>query len=154
MTAEGILFGLVEASALLLNNTITNDKAVDSELEALLGRYKEVFREDLPAGLPPERDVDHAIETDREAKPPQRGLYQLSPAEMLAVKDYLVDLLKKKKIRRSKSPFGASLFFVKDKGKLRAVVDYRALNRMTKRNNAPLPRPDEMFDRLGDASFF
>eukprot|EP00171_Calliarthron_tuberculosum_P003356 IDg3356t1 len=25
---------------------------------------------------------------------------------------------------------------------------------MKKRNNAPLPRPDEMFDRLGDAKFF
>ena len=37
---------------------------------------------------------------------------------------------------------------------LRGVVDYRALNRITKRNNAPLPRSDEVFDRLGGATVF
>lgn len=63
-------------------------------------------------------------------------------------------MLKKSKIRRSKSPYGASLFFVKNKGSLRAVVDYRALNRLTKRNHSPLPRTDEMFDRLGKARVF
>lgn len=64
-------------------------------------------------------------------------------------------LLKKGNIRPSKSPYGASLFFVKDKNKaLRGVVDYRALNRITKKNNAPLLRSDEMFDRLGGARLF
>ena len=44
---------------------------------------------------------------------------------------------------------------MKDKDKpLRGVVDYRALNRITKRNNAPLPRSDEMFDLLGEAKVF
>ena len=83
-----------------------------------------------------------------------RPLYQLSPSELVAVKEYVTELLRKKKIRRSKSPFGASLFFAKHNGKLRAVVDYRALNRITKRNNTPLPRADEMFDRLGEARVF
>lgn len=30
-------------------------------------------------------------------------------------------------------------------------MDYRALIRLKKRNNSLLPRPDEMFDRLGEA---
>ena len=63
--------------------------------------------------------------------------------------------MKKGKIRPSRSPYGAPLFFEKDGNKpLRGVVDYRALNRITKRNNAPLPRSDEMFDRLGGARAF
>lgn len=33
------------------------------------------------------------------------------------------------------------------------VVDYRGLNRITKRNIASLPRCDEMLDRLGKARF-
>jgi Reverse transcriptase (RNA-dependent DNA polymerase) len=33
-------------------------------------------------------------------------------------------------------------------------VDYRALNRITKRNNDPLPRSDEIFDQLGGARVF
>ena len=98
--------------------------------------------------------VDHAIEIEECVKPPLRHLYQLSPVELVVVKDYVVDLLRQGSIRRSKSPLGASLFFVKDKRKLRAVVDYRALNRIAKRNNTPLPRPDEMSDRLGEAGVF
>lgn len=34
------------------------------------------------------------------------------------------------------------------------MVDYRALNRITKKKHAPLPRTDEMFDRLGGAQVF
>ncbi len=33
-------------------------------------------------------------------------------------------------------------------------MDYRALNRVTKRNISPLPRCDEMFDSLGNARIF
>ena len=73
----------------------------------------------------------------------------------MACKEYVQDLPKKGKIRPSRSPFGAPLFFVKTKDKeLRGVVDYRALNRITKRNNAPLPRSDEMFDRPGGPKVF
>jgi Reverse transcriptase (RNA-dependent DNA polymerase) len=66
-----------------------------------------------------------------------------------------MDLMKKGEIRPRKSPYGAPLLFVKDGDKpLRGVVDYRALNRIKKRNNAPLPGSDEMFDRLGGAKVF
>lgn len=43
---------------------------------------------------------------------------------------------------------------MKDKENLRAGVDYRALNQLTKKNNSQLPRPDEMFNRLGKAQYF
>lgn len=67
--------------------------------------------------------------------------------------EYLVELLRKGKLRRSKSPFCASLSLVKEKDKLRAVVDYLVLNLLTKRNNAPLPLPDKMFHRLAGARY-
>lgn len=73
---------------------------------------------------------------------------QLSPAERKAVIEYVEDLLKKGKIRRSKSPYGAPLFLVKEEDKLRDVVDYGAINRISKKNNAPIPWTDEMFDRI------
>lgn len=34
------------------------------------------------------------------------------------------------------------------------MIDYWAFNRITEHNNAPIPRTDEMFDRLGRARFF
>jgi hypothetical protein len=130
-------------------------KVDDTRIKALLERYSGVFRTELPDGLPPKRSVDHEIETEPGAKRPHRSLYQLSPLELQAAKEYVVDLMKKGKIRPSRSPYGAPLFFVKGGDKpLRGVVDYRALNRITKRNNAPLPRSDEMFDRLGGARVF
>jgi hypothetical protein len=125
------------------------------KVKRLLEQYKDVFRTDIPKGLPPKRSVDHAIETETDKKPPHRPLYKLSPAELRAAKEYIVDLLNQGKIQSSKSPYGAPLLFVKDGDKpLRGVVDYRAVNRIKKRNNAPLPRSDEMFDRLGGASIF
>lgn len=84
----------------------------DDELQAkeLLKKYDEVFRDELPNGLPPCRSVDHAIEIEGVHKPPYRSLYQLSPAELVAMKNYIVGLLKSGKIRPSKSPYGAPLF--------------------------------------------
>ena len=71
------------------------------------------------------------------------------------MKYYAQELLGKGKIRTRKSPYGAPLFFVKEKDKpLRGVVEYRGLNRITKKNNAPLPRSYEMFDMLGNAKVF
>ena len=129
--------------------------ADDSELRSILCEYEGVFQDELPLGLPPSRDVDHAIELLPDTKPPHRAPYQLSPAELVAAREYVEKLLQSGKIRPSRSPYGAPLFFVKEPGRdLRGVVDYRALNRITKRNNAPLPRCDEMFDRLGQARFF
>lgn len=72
----------------------------------------------------------------------------------MAAKDYVTERLNQGKIRTSKSPYGAPLLFVKRKDKLRGVIDYRAQNSITKRNNTPLPRTDEMIARLGKAKIF
>lgn len=59
------------------------------------------------------------------------GKFQLSQSESTAAKKYIVKLLRWKKIGPSTSPYGAPLFFVKDKTKFRGVV---ALNRITNKN--------------------
>lgn len=63
-------------------------------------------------------------------------------------------MLNKRKLDPSRSPYGTSLFFVKQKGSLRGVIDYRGLNKFTKRNNAPIPRTDELVDRLSKAKVY
>jgi hypothetical protein len=58
-------------------------------------------------------------------------------------------------IQPSKSPFGAPVLFVKKKdGTTRMCIDYRALNDITVKNSYPLPRIDELFDRLQGARYF
>lgn len=122
--------------------------------DEILKKYTSVFRDELPEGLPPKRSVDHEINIAEGSKPPHQPLFQLSPSELIATKNYVTDMLNKGKIRPSRSPYGAPLFFVRQQDKLRGVIDYRALNRITKRNNSPIPRTDEMFDRIGKAKVF
>lgn len=58
-------------------------------------------------------------------------------------------------IRPSSSPIRALILFVPKKGgELRLCVDYHGLNRVTKKNKAPLPLISEILDRLGKARVF
>lgn len=99
--------------------------------------------------MPSKRSIDHAIELKTDSSPPYRPLYHHSPAELIATKDCITKLLQSGKIGPNKFPYGAPLFFVRQIGQLRGVIDYRALNLLTKKNNVPTPRNDELLDRLG-----
>ncbi len=83
-------------------------------LKKMLQKYRTVFREELPSGTPPRRNVDLQIQTEKNAKPPHRPLHQLSPVELKAMQGYVQELFDKGKIRPSKWPYGAPLFFVKE----------------------------------------
>ena len=53
------------------------------------------------------------------------------------------------------SPYGAPILFVPKKdGRWRMCVDYRALNKQTVKDRFPLPRIDELLERLGKARVF
>ena len=74
----------------------------------------------------------------------------MAPAELRELKAQLEELLSKGFIRPSISPWGAPVLFVKKKdGSLWLMcIDYRQLNRVSIRNQYPLPRIDELFDQL------
>ena len=75
--------------------------------------------------------------------------------ELKELKLQLQELLEKGFIRPSVSPWGAPMLFVKKKdGTLRLCVDYRQLNKMTVKNEYPLPKIDDLFDQLKVASVF
>jgi transposase InsO family protein len=119
------------------------------------GEYPDVFPTTLPAGLPPDRGDAMRIETDPTADPPFKPVIRLSVAELDELKKQLDDLLSKGLIKPSTSPYGAPVLFVKKTdGSLRLCVDYRALNRITKKNRHPLPRIDELIDRFRGAKYF
>jgi len=87
--------------------------------------------------------------------PPAKAPYKMSHEELKELKVQLEELLMKGYIKPSKSPYGALVFFVHKKdGTLKMCVDYRALNKATVKNWYPLPRIDDLFDRLSGAKVF
>ena len=129
--------------------------AAKQAAERLVEEYRDVFPDELPRGLPPTRAVDHRIELTDATPPIHRGLYRMSPAELDELNKQINELLSAGFIQPSTSPFGAPVLFVKKKdGSMRMCVDYRALNKQTIKNRYPLPRIDELFDRLRGAKWF
>ena len=110
--------------------------------------FPDVFPDDI-AGLPPEREVEFTIDLILGTEPISIPPYRMTPVELRELKAQLEELLSKGFIRPSISPWGAPVLFVKKKyGSLRLCIDYRQLNRVTIRNQYPLPRIDELFDQL------
>ena len=128
---------------------------VREELQELLKQYQDIFPEQLPKGKPPKRTVEFEIKTEEGATPPNKPPYRLSPKEHEELQAQIDDLLAQGHIRPSTSPYGAPVLFVPKKdGRWRMCVDYRALNRQTIRDRYPLPRIDDLLDRLGKARHF
>ena len=128
---------------------------VRMQLHELLKEYADLFPEQLPKGRPPKREVEFEIKTEEGATPPSKPPYRLSPKEHEELQAQIDDLLAQGHIRPSTSPYGAPVLFVPKKdGRWRMCVDYRALNRQTIRDQYPLPRIDDLLDRLGRAKHF
>ena len=107
-----------------------------------------VFPDDI-AGLPPEREVEFTIDLIPGTEPISIPPYRMAPAELRELKAQLEELLSEGFIRPSISSWEAPILFVKKKdGSLWLCIDYRQLNRVTNRNQYPLPRIDELFDQL------
>nr|GEX12670.1 putative reverse transcriptase domain-containing protein [Tanacetum cinerariifolium] len=65
------------------------------------------------------------------------------------------ELSEKGFIRPSSSPWGAPVLFVKKKDEsFRMCIDYRELNKLTVKNQYPLPRIDNLFDQLQSSSVY
>ena len=110
------------------------------------------FSDELPddiAGLPPDREVEFTIDLIPGTEPISIPPYRMAPAKLRELKAQLEELLSKGFIRLSISPKGTPVLFLKKKdGSLRLCIDYKQLNRVTIRNQYPLPRINELFDQL------
>ena len=118
--------------------------------------YQSVFNGQYSDELPPHRSFDHAIDMVEGTEPPCGPIYALSEKELEVLKTYLNDMLRSGKICRSKSSAGTPILFVpKKEGQgLRMCVDYRGLNKVTILNRYPLPRMNELRDRVRGAKIF
>lgn len=150
--AEAGQYGLLAATATISPTPTTTT----TELPAQYADFADVFATAEMRGLPPRRPFDHRIElTDPNAPLPNSKPYKHSPAELEALWEYLNRAQATGEIVRSSSPARSSVLFVKKKdGSLRVCIDYRALNKITKKNRTPLPLIPELLDRLREAKYF
>jgi hypothetical protein len=136
----------------------TPSPSVQTSSTLLPSKYLEfgdVFDKDKATTLPEHRPYDCPIDLQPGKDPPWGPIYNLSPPELKALREYIEEHLANGSIRHSKSPAGAPIFFVKKKdGSLRLVVDYRGLNKITVRNRYALPLISSLLERLSGAKFF
>ena len=132
----------------LASLTIEDEERQDLDLPRVVCKYEDVFPDELP-GLPPQRVVDFGIELHPGTSPISMTPHRMTPVELQELRVQLQELLNKGFIRPSTSPWGAPVLFEKKKDKtLRLCIDYRQLNRVTIKNWYPLPRIDDLFDKL------
>eukprot|EP00896_Chara_braunii_P032574 GBG90450.1 hypothetical protein CBR_g50795 [Chara braunii] len=122
----------------------------------LIREYHDVFPSSFSyVGIPPMRDVEHSIQLVPDYCVHHQAPYRLSIPEATELKRQLEELLRLGFIKPSNSPWGAPVLFArKADGTLRLCIDYRGLNRYTVKNSYPIPRFDELFDRLAGNRFF
>nr|GBN64312.1 Transposon Ty3-I Gag-Pol polyprotein [Araneus ventricosus] len=98
--------------------------------------------------------VKHRIETSDNAPIKQRP-YRTSATERRAIENEVQRMLKEDVIQPSDSPWSYPVVLVKKKnGEWRFCVDYRRLNKITKKDVYPLPRIDDALDCLAGAKIF
>jgi hypothetical protein len=116
--------------------------------------FPDVFPEELTE-LPPDRDVEFVIELMPGAGPVAKSPYRMSSDELDELKKQLKKLLEQGFVRPSASQWGSPVLIVEKKdGTKRMCIDYRTLNSMTIKNKYPLPRIEDLLDRLERARFF
>jgi hypothetical protein len=102
--------------------------------------------------------VEHGIDTG-DARPIKRNPYRTPHALKSVVDEHIDDMLRKKIIEPSKSPWSSSIVLVHKKSKdgsvkYRFCVDYRALNAVTKPDAYPIPNIVDTLDSLGHGKIF
>ncbi|GKV40242.1 hypothetical protein SLEP1_g47911 [Rubroshorea leprosula] len=136
--APPMLISALQAQKYLVNGcqgflvSITDASSVTSRLKDILvvREFPDVFSEDLP-GLPPNREVEFAIDLIPGTGPISKAPYRMAPVELKELKIQLEELLEKGFIRPSVSLWGAPVLFVKKKdGSMRLCIDYRELNKL------------------------
>ena len=137
------------------NEIPIGDGPVDKQrLEELLRSYADRFG-DIPPGSRSTAGAVHTIPLVPGAQPINQRPYRTPQALLPELENQIQELLDKGWIRPSASPWGSPVLFVPKKdGSWRMCIDYRALNKVTVKNGWPLPRIEELFDKLSKATVF
>lgn len=120
----------------------------------LLRAYRKLA--EAPADCPPATtlNVEHHIDTG-DAAPILMKRRRQAQTEDATIEENVDTMLRAGVIEESNGAWGFPVVLVKKKdGSVRFCIDYRASNRITKKDVYPLPRIDETLEALGGARLF
>jgi hypothetical protein len=134
---------LIEAAAPTIN-----------KLSVLLEKYADVFVNGPDDPLGRTNDAEHSIDTG-DSRPVKQRPYRIPVHLNKVVNNQVDEMLARGLIRPSDSPWSSPIVMAPKKdGDYRFCVDFRRLNAVTRKDAFPMPRVDEILDKLGGARFF
>jgi hypothetical protein len=110
-------------------------------------KFSNVFSKGKVETLPEHRPYDLKIDLEEGQAPSPGHMYSLSPSELGPLRTFIEDNIRSGFIRPTNSLHRAPILFVRKKdGSLRLCVDYRGLNKITKKDRYPLPLISDLLD--------
>jgi len=141
----------ISAKSASLSDDIPDLSSVPEEYH----EFADVFNKKKADTLPPHRPYDLKINLEEGSSPPVGHMYSVSQSELQTLREFIDEHLRIGFIRHSSSPHGAPILFVRKKdGSLRLCVDYRGLNKITKKDRYPLPLVSDLLNTAGKARIY
>jgi len=107
----------------------------------IVKEFLDIFEE--VSDLPPKKEIEFRIELEKDPRHIALPLRPMAPRERRKLEKQVAELMQKGFIYHSISEWGAPVVFTtKADGSLRLCIDYRVLNKMTRKNRYHLPRID------------
>jgi hypothetical protein len=128
--STSVVYALVFQDALISIHDM--EHSLPPAVANVLQEYSDIFPSEIPAGLPPIREIEHQIDLIPGASLPNRAPYMTNPEETKEIKRQVQELLDKGYVRESLSPCAIPVILVlKKDGTWRMCVDCRAINNIT-----------------------
>ncbi|XP_020692917.1 uncharacterized protein LOC110107098 [Dendrobium catenatum] len=125
------------------------------QIAKLLQEFHDIMPSELPPDLPPMRMIQHQIDLVPRANLPNLPHYRMSPKEHDLLQEMVDDLLRQKLIQPSLSPCAVPALLVPKKdNKWCMCIDSRAINKITTKFRFPVPRIEDMLDKLTGSRVF
>ena len=128
-------------------------ESLQKQLDALLQDYASQFAKD-ETSIGTTTLTSMVIDT-ADSEPVLQKAYPITMKHYQWVKDEIEKLLAAKVICSSRSNWSAPIIVVpKGDGGRCLVIDYRALNKVTRKFTWPMPKVEDIFSKLNEATYF
>lgn len=123
------------------------------QFDQLLEKHKDIFIKH-PNDFGRTDVTTHPIDT-KDEKPIKQHAYKTDFKKQEVIQKEINKMLEAGVIRRSTSPWTSPVVLIpKPDGSIRFCIDYRKLNKITRKDNQPLPRIDDLLDSFQKSKWF